>query len=240
MKVYSLINIFICCICKYTLVDIMPELKRNILNFGYKINFKYEGMLSHSFDRFYVVTKFILPTSEDPKLSPIDFHSECNYLNVDLDRHRYPIHYLPNIKNLCTKIVPFVYFYKKQIDSYNKTVHDILMNEIPLILPDFPKNRKEKRGIITSLVTGLIRLAYEGVSSYLHNKRQTTLKKAFVAVENQVNLERNRVFHLEDSVVRYAIYNSDTSEKLINTLHKMHNKTTWNEKLLAGKLNKWY
>ena len=34
-------------------VDIMPELKRNILNFGYGVNFKYEGMLSHSFDRYY-------------------------------------------------------------------------------------------------------------------------------------------------------------------------------------------
>ena len=31
-------------------VDIMPELKRNILNFGYGVNFKYKGMLSHSFD----------------------------------------------------------------------------------------------------------------------------------------------------------------------------------------------
>ena len=29
----------------------MPELKRNILNFGYGINFKYEGMLANSFDQ---------------------------------------------------------------------------------------------------------------------------------------------------------------------------------------------
>ena len=60
MKAYSLIVIFvfICCICKYTSVEIMLELKRNILNFGYRIDFKYEGMLAHSFDRFYVVTKF--------------------------------------------------------------------------------------------------------------------------------------------------------------------------------------
>ena len=43
----------------------MPELKRNILNFGYGVNFKYEGMLSHSFDGFYVVAKFELPTVED-------------------------------------------------------------------------------------------------------------------------------------------------------------------------------
>ena len=35
----------------------MPELKKNILSFGYGVNFKYEGMLAHSFDTFYVVTK---------------------------------------------------------------------------------------------------------------------------------------------------------------------------------------
>ena len=101
-------------------------------------------MLSHSFDRFYVVTKFILPTLDDHKFSPFDFDSECNYLNVDLDRHRYAIYYLPNIKNICMKIVPFVHFYKKQIDSHNKTVHGILMKEIPLILSKFSKEQKGK------------------------------------------------------------------------------------------------
>ena len=39
----------------------MPKLKRNILNFGNEVNFKYEGMLSYSFDRFYAVAKFELP-----------------------------------------------------------------------------------------------------------------------------------------------------------------------------------
>ena len=43
-----------------TSIEIRPELQRNILNFGYGINYKYEGMLAHSFDRFYVVTKFVL------------------------------------------------------------------------------------------------------------------------------------------------------------------------------------
>ena len=38
----------------------------------------------------------------------------------------------------------------------------------------------------------------------------------------------------------YGIYNSDMLEKLINTIYKMHNKTTWNGKLFVGKLNKWY
>ena len=125
MTAYSCIIIFICCICKYTSVDILPELKRNILNFGYGINFKYEGMLLHSFDRFYVVTKFILPAIEDVKFLPINFDSECNYLKVDLDKHRNLVQHLTNKRNFCLKIVPFVSFYKKQNDSYNKMVHDI-------------------------------------------------------------------------------------------------------------------
>ena len=50
-------------------VDIMPKLKKNILNFGYGVNFKYEGMLSHSFDWFYIVTKFDLPKTKDLKLA---------------------------------------------------------------------------------------------------------------------------------------------------------------------------
>ena len=53
----------------------MPELKRNILNFGYRINFKYEGMLAYSFDRFYVVTKFILTSIDNLKFSQRDFNS---------------------------------------------------------------------------------------------------------------------------------------------------------------------
>ena len=62
---------FFICVYRCSTVDTMPELKRNILNFGYGVNFKYEGMLSHSFDKFYVVAKFELPRVEDLKLTPI-------------------------------------------------------------------------------------------------------------------------------------------------------------------------
>ena len=92
------------------------------------------------------------------------------------------------------KIEPFIYYYQKQIDSYNKTVHNILMREIPFILPAFQKNKKEKEGIITLLVTGFIGLAYKVISSYLHNKLQKAFQKAFIAMEKQVNLERKQNF----------------------------------------------
>ena len=69
------------------------------------------------------------------------------------------------------------------------------MKEIPLILPTFKKNKREKRGIIATLVTGFIGLVYEGISSYLHNKRQKALQKAFDAMGRKLNLEiKSRFF----------------------------------------------
>ena len=46
-------------------MEIRPELQKNILKFG--VHYKYEGMLVHSFDRFYVLAKFILPKLDDLK-----------------------------------------------------------------------------------------------------------------------------------------------------------------------------
>ena len=71
--------------CEYdsSAVDIMPKLKRNILNFGYGVNFKYQGMLSHSFNRFYVIAKYGLPKVSDLKLKMIEFDLNFSHLNND-------------------------------------------------------------------------------------------------------------------------------------------------------------
>ena len=68
------------------------------------------------------------------------------------------------------------------------------MNEISLILQNFSKVRQEKSIIISLLITGFIGLAYEGISSYLYNRRQKALHNAFVAVENKVNLQCKKLF----------------------------------------------
>ena len=50
-------------------------------------------MLSHSFDRFYVVTKFILPSIGDLNFSKLNYDNTCAYLenknihNTDSKKH---------------------------------------------------------------------------------------------------------------------------------------------------------
>ena len=74
-----------------------------------------------------------------------------------------------DLRTFCKKIEPFVVYYKRLIKSYNNTTHKILENEINLLLPQTP--RKQKCGINTMLVSSLIGLAYEGISSFLHHSR---------------------------------------------------------------------
>ena len=43
-------------------------------------------MLAHSFDRLYVVTKFMLPMIGDLKFSKLDFDDTCAYMEKNLPK----------------------------------------------------------------------------------------------------------------------------------------------------------
>ena len=99
-------------------------------------------------------------------------------------------------------------------------------------MPQFPTVRKEKRGIVTSLISGFIGLAYEG--SFLHNRRHKALHKAVKALETKANIQCKKLY-----VNVWGLHFG----KLINTLHQIHNNTPLNERLFTGELNTvfiWY
>ena len=171
MHVYFIIT-FDLLVHKPFTIDMMPKLKKNVLNFGYGANFKYEGILTHSFDRFYVVAKYEIPKVEHLQFTTFLFDLMCNHLNI----FKSPL--LRYIKH-CRRIAPYVKFYKQQIDYYNLTAYDLLQNEIGLILPNF--NNRKKRFLTTvlgTIVTKVIGLAFKGISSILHHKHHKALQKA--------------------------------------------------------------
>ena len=127
-------------ICKYTVMEIdlgEVELPNYILKFGYAINYRYVGKVSHSFDRFYVVTKFELPKVEDLWFDDISYDAECTHL--DNAKQGQIIGISKEVKCYCVKIAPHINYYRKQIAYYNQMAIDILTNELALILPTFPK-----------------------------------------------------------------------------------------------------
>ena len=67
-------------------VSIMPEFKQNVLRFGYGVNFRYEGMLAHLFDRFYVVTRIEIPEVLGLNLTVFQFDYNCSLVaNIEKD-----------------------------------------------------------------------------------------------------------------------------------------------------------
>ena len=137
IKAYLLFIYIICCIYRYTSIEINPDLK-NIFKFGYGLCYKYKGMLVHSFDRIYIATKFILPTIEDFKLSSLNFDNNCEYLREkDKEQTEEGKQHVSDLVTYCRKIGPHIYFYKQQIKSLNERAHQILKNKIDLILPQF-------------------------------------------------------------------------------------------------------
>ena len=116
------------------------ELQKNILKFGYGINYKYEGMLVHLFDRFYIVTKFMFPSMGDIKFSKLNFGHTCAYINKEYVPNMDSRKYLTELKTYCNKIKPFVPHYNKLIMSYNTTVYNILEKEINYYLRYLDRN----------------------------------------------------------------------------------------------------
>ena len=87
----------------------------NILNFCYGINYTYEGMLVHTFDRFYVVTKFILPMIGDLNFSKLNYDDTCTYTDNKNAQNTKTRKYMLALKTFCKKIEPFVVYYRKLI-----------------------------------------------------------------------------------------------------------------------------
>ena len=166
----------------------------------------------------------------DIKFSKLNFDHTCVYMNKEYAPNMDSRKYLTELKTYCNKIKPFVYHYNKLIKSYNITVHNILENKIKPLLPQISR---QKCGIIATLVSGFIGLAYEGISSFLQWKCENALQKAVHARSNQANIQCNKLMKLDNTMLMYGIYNAETLEKLINTVHEIHNVNSSHEKIIC-------
>ena len=83
-------------------------------------------------------------------------------------------------------------------------------------------------------MSSFIGLAYEGILNFLQQKCKNVLHKAVNAMNNQASMQHNKLMKSDDTMLMYGIYNADTLEKLIKTVHEIHNTTSSDDKLFAG------
>ena len=53
-------------------------------------------------------------------------------------------------------------------------------------------------------------------------------------MSNQASIQHNKLMKLDNTMLMYGIYNTETLERLINTMQDIHNVTSSHEKLFAG------
>ena len=119
----------------------------------------------------------------------------------------------------------------------NKTAHHILKNEVDLILPIFPKGQKNKRGIFSAIISGFVGLAFKRILSFLHNRRHKTLCKAISAMSIKTDIQRNKLMHLENTLVMFG---AEMLEGLVKTVHMLLCRQIMYENLFTGKTSAAY
>ena len=88
----------------------------------------------------------------------------------------------------CQRIVPYIRLYQKQVQYYNQTTYNILQNEINLILPTLNEPNRKKRflsAVLGTVISKIIGLVFEGISSFLHHKRHRALNKAIKQINER-------------------------------------------------------
>ena len=53
-------------------------------------------------------------------------------------------------------------------------------------------------------------------------------------MDSRSTIQHNKLMQLENSMLMYSIYNPEMLEKLISTVHHIHNTTSLHERLFAG------
>ena len=127
-----------------------------------------------------------------------------------------------------------------QTNAHNKTAHLILKNEVDFILPKFLEGRESKRGIFSAIISGFVGLTFKGILNFLHNRRHKALHNAVSTLSTKTDIQRNKFMHLENTLVMYGVYNVETLERLIKTVHALHSRQTMYESLFTDRTSAVY
>ena len=94
--------------------------------------------------------------------------------------------------------------------------------------------QRNKIAIFGTIISGFLGLAFKGISSFLHQKRHKALQKEVKLMSVTTDAQRNKLMHLENSLIMYGVYNAETLSKLVQMVRVLHSQQMLVEELFAG------
>ena len=119
------------------------EIGRNKLNFGYGVNFKYNGEIHNNLDRVWVVQRFNLPKGLTSYFTGMKFGLDCEYSNprplyADKSGTVDNLSRINFIKEVCRQTRPMLAQLEKGAYFYQKTIERLVNGDIPNALHKLP------------------------------------------------------------------------------------------------------
>ena len=119
------------------------DIGRNKLNFGYGVNFKYNGEIHNNLDRVWVVQRFNLPKGLTSYFTGMKFGLDCEYKNLrplynDKSWAIDSLNRINFIKDMCRQTRPMLAQLEKRAYFYQKTIERLVNGDIPNALHKLP------------------------------------------------------------------------------------------------------
>ena len=109
--------------------QISSDLFLNRLNMSFGINYKYSGLLHHSIDRVWIITKMALPKLKDISFPDIAFDPDCPFVR-HLKHSRTAAQQIESIRSICRSMKPLISLMKGKELYYENAIIKILKEEI--------------------------------------------------------------------------------------------------------------
>ena len=196
--------------------EISSDLFLNRLNMSFGINYKYNGLLHHSIDRVWIVTKVTLPKLEDIHFLDIAFDPDCAFVK-GLKHSRTAALQVENMRSICRSIKPIISLIKGKELYYKNAIRNILLQEILRSLHgsghshvsksnqdpvsagqrfshstnrETPVCKKKALSALIPAIAGLATIAVESLNSFLQRKRNQAMANGMTAIKKDQSLAR--------------------------------------------------
>ena len=145
-------------------VDYLEKVGKNKLNFGYGVNFKFNGEIHNNLDRVWVVQRFDLPKELTNYVKGKKIGLDCSYKNVRLPgimkgEDHDSNNRLTFIRDLCRQTEPLFESIEKGAFHYQQILEKLVNYDIPNALHKLPviEEVRYKRAVHTQNVSKHVR-----------------------------------------------------------------------------------